>query len=168
MTAGYDHDAVRAALPAAALGALEAGEAELVARHAEHCVACAELLTEYRDTVGELERLTPERQMDTAMAAEVRTRLLARAGAAHERGRTASLVTTLSGWAVAAGLAALLVSHHAFHRPLQAGWLAAALFAVLAGVAGVYAARQRQRARALARSVDRLEGRRAELERGGS
>jgi hypothetical protein len=40
---------------------------------------------------------------------------------------------------VAAGLAALLVSHHAFHEPLAFGWTAAAVLAALLVTTGAYA-----------------------------
>ncbi|MGH7459056.1 MAG: hypothetical protein ACREKN_08280 [Longimicrobiaceae bacterium] len=50
-----------------------------------------------------------------------------------------------TGWATAAGLALLLFTHHSFHQPLDSGWLAAAAFATLALLLGVYALRLRRR-----------------------
>ena len=54
----------------------------------------------------------------------------------------------------AAALVVALLTHHAFHEPLAAGWLAAALFALLALGLGYYAMQQRRRRAELQHQLD--------------
>lgn len=50
------------------------------------------------------------------------------------------------GWMVAAGLAGLLLMHHAIHRPLDYGWLAAGALTIVLVMVGGHARVQRARA----------------------
>ena len=65
----------------------------------------------------------------------------------------------------AAALVVALLTHHAFHEPLEAGWFAAALFALLALGLGYYAMQQRRRMEDLQHQLDAAsdtsDGRRA-------
>ncbi len=76
--------------------------------------------------------------MDAIRAVEVRKRLLARTKGAARGGKQGARRSphAAGGWIVAAGLAVLLLTHHAFHRPLSVGaGGAAALGAALLGAA---------------------------------
>jgi hypothetical protein len=61
------------------------------------------------------------------------------------------------GWMVAAGLAGLPLMHHAIHRPLDYGWLAAGALTIVLVAAGGYARVQRARALTLRASLAAVE-----------
>lgn len=91
--------------------------------------------------------------LDPIRSANLRARLLDRA--ANDRkiealsGRSGFNLPAGSGWLVAAGLATLLLSHHAFHRPLMLGWVLSAFLGFICFGLGVNAFVQR-------RELDRL------------
>ena len=163
MTAAPSHEELREMLPAAALEILEAAELQLVLAHAHDCAECAQLLAEYREVAAAIALVLPCRQSSSAGSAPLRARLVARA---RESGRPKavsrrglSLAERWAGWAVAAGLAGVILMHHGVHRPLDYGWLVAgALLLVLIGL-GAYARVQRGRASVLRSQLDSLEGR---------
>jgi anti-sigma factor RsiW len=166
------HEELRQMLPAAALGSLEPEEHDIVLAHVGECQECTRMLEEYRNVTGWLAlHLSPQRR-DPARAALVRTRLLARTrqhpnlGTAkpradtrglHRRFRALAAAERWSGWMVAAGLAALLVNHHAIHRPLDYGWIVAGVLAVALVILGLYAGVQRRRVSALLQRMDESE-----------
>lgn len=165
------HEEVHEMLSAAALDILDSADLERVLVHARDCAECRQLLGEFREVVAALVRLLPSRQMDPARAALLRARLIARAqeslpgGAADPKvaaviprsSRAASLADRWSGWMVAAGLAGVLLVHHAVHRPLDYGWLAAGALAVFLIALGVYARVQRRRVSVLRDRLASLE-----------
>lgn len=63
-----------------------------------------------------------------------------------------------AGWGVAAGFAALLLTHHSFHRPLQFGWVVASALGLLLAAVAAYALRQRARVADLREEMKLLEG----------
>lgn len=138
-------------LPAAALEILEPAELELVVAHLRDCQECATLLQEYREVTAALALQLPLRPLDQLRSRALRGRLLART-AGTTRGRALRLDRWI-GWAVAAGLAGILLVHHSVHRTLDYGWLAAGILTlVLVGV-GVYARTQQRRASALRKEL---------------
>ncbi|MBA2459738.1 MAG: zf-HC2 domain-containing protein [Gemmatimonadales bacterium] len=162
MTAGTGHDEVRDLLPAAALEILDGEELRRVVAHTRECAECAELLDEYRSVAFALTDLLPPSAPPRSGA--LRARLLARAreerqGAAETPGRPriTSVVNMWMGWAVAAGMAGVLLVHHAVHRPLVWGWVATGALALLLVVIGGYARIQRSRVSALRDRVTALE-----------
>jgi hypothetical protein len=146
-------------LPAVALEILDRADLERVLPHVQHCAECARLLEDYRKVTAGLGLLLPCRDMDPARAASLRARLLART----RRDRNAKvpdpiLATVVpgahgpaflagrwTGWTVAAALAGVLLMHHAVHRPLDYGWLAAGALTVFLVALGLYASVQRGR-----------------------
>ncbi|MGI9042365.1 MAG: hypothetical protein ACR2HK_14900 [Gemmatimonadales bacterium] len=173
MTEAPSHEELHEMLPAAAWEVLDGEDLQLVLAHARDCAACARLLGEYREVAAAIALVLPHRQLSAAGSAPLRARLLARA---RESGRPApvrpeeaatgsparrrfSLAERWAGWAVAAGLAGVMLMHHAVHRPLDYGWLVAgALLVVLIGL-GAYARDQRGRASALQSHLDSLQRR---------
>lgn len=140
-------------LPAAALEILDSADSRRVLDHARDCADCARLLGEYREVAAALAVRLPGRQPDPERFATLRARLLTRA---REDGRTEArdlkVATPISrssraviaaerwsGWMVAAVLLGVLVAHHAFHRPVDHGWLVAGILAVALVILGVYA-----------------------------
>jgi hypothetical protein len=151
-----DHLELQELLPAAALEMLDTGEAEQVLAHVRECSHCAGLLQQYRDAAAMVALQLPARPMSSARTSAVRARLLARARADRAipiRRKASSMIYQWSGWMVAAGLAGILLVHHSIHRPLDYGWLAAAVLGVIVLALGIYGWVQRSRV--------------AELERGG-
>ncbi len=149
-------------LPAAALEILDGDELRRVVAHTGECAECAELLDEYRSVAFALTDLLPPSAPPRSAA--LRARLLARArqerrGAADtpDPPRITSVVNMWMGWAVAAGMAGILLVHHAVHRPLDYGWLATGALALLLVVIGGYARVQRSRVSALSDRVTALE-----------
>lgn len=156
------HDEVRDMLPAAALEILDGDELRRVVAHTGGCAECAELLDEYRSVTFALTDLLPPSAPPRSAA--LRARLLARArqerGGAPETARPpriTSVVNMWMGWAVAAGLAGVVLMHHAVHRPLDYGWLATGALVLLLVVIGGYARLQRSRVSALRDRVTALE-----------
>ena len=154
------HDELQPLLPELALGTLEGAELERALAHVGECPECTQALREYREVVAGLALVAPQPPMDPEQSRELRARLLARARAEPRRPvpRPARAGLQWMGWAVAAGLAGILLMHHSVHRPLAYGWLVAGALTFLLVGAGFYARVQQHRAAAL---LDRL----AEMER---
>ena len=160
------HDKVRGLLPGAALEVLDGEEQVIVATHLPVCGECASDLAEYREALGQLAQALPAHALDADRAAQLRQRLLARvaseripaigAPAPLARRTRELLASRWIGWAVAAGLAGVLLMHHGIHRPLGAGWIAAGVLGLVAVVLGVDAMAGR---RTVARLRAKLENR---------
>jgi len=157
------HEEFRIALAAEALDALSGPErAELLA-HLGECDACTAELAELRGLAVALDDAVPPARLDPERSARMRARLVERAAAdAGSRvlplrpprpRRVPGWVTAGSGWLVAAGLAALLLTHHSFHRPLSMGWVVAAALGIALFSLGVYAVRRHREAEALRRRL---------------
>jgi hypothetical protein len=162
------HQEVDGLLPAAALEILDSEELGRVLVHAGECSECARRLDDFRRAVAALALALPSQPMPAGRSGQLRERLLARApnppasatktkSAARARSRWGS-VDRWAGWAVAAGLAGVLLVHHGFHRPLAYGWVVAGIATIALVAFGVYATMQRDR-------VSALEDRLALLER---
>jgi hypothetical protein len=128
-------------LAAAARGRISASDRQRLVDHVAECDSCRRALEGVHlstplGTAG-IPPLSPER------SAAIRARLVARAASDRRiEARVAAPWRRLpsgAGWLVAAGLASLLVSHHAFHRPLQLGWVVAGILAILCFGLGVQA-----------------------------
>ena len=130
MNPELSHDDVRAALPAEALDALDAGERAAVHAHLAGCEECRAELAKLRDAAALLGHAAPQREMDPARSARVRARLLARAGADREgasgdAGNGAIPITRASrwrlhpAWLAAAASVALLVATGANARSVR-------------------------------------------------
>lgn len=164
------HDGAQQLLAAEALEALEPGERARVLEHLRECPECAQELEQYRRVAASLADAVPVEPMEQQRSERLRARLVARAradrsGAGEARGldpetppavplplRRSHGFGQWAGWAVAAGLASLLLTHHAFHRPVASlGWIAASVFGVLLVGVGIYAAVQRRRVQELKR-----------------
>lgn len=149
------HEELRGLLAAEALDALDGAERQELLAHLEGCAECRAELAELRDAAGAMAYAAPPARLDPARSARVRARLLVRAAA---DGRAAPRrwrgLTTGLGWATAAGLATLLLTHHSFHRPLNLGWVAAAALGVALFLVGGYAAAQRRELRVLRKRLD--------------
>lgn len=146
-------------LPAAALEILGSEELDRVESHARACGECSRLLRDYREAVASVGMELPLGTLDPGRSQMLRQQLLARAGGRvppSDPGRpmrtgAARRVPPWTGWAVAAGLAGVLLVHHGFHRPLAYGWVVAGLLATILVCVGAYALAQRGR-------VTELEG----------
>lgn len=160
MAATWTHDEVREMLPAAALEILDEADQRLIMAHARDCAECGPLLAEYLSVAGALVHLLPPAQLDPARSAAVRERLLARVRAVS--GRRKLFADRWGGWMVAAAFAGLLLVHHAFHRPLAYGWLAAGALMLGLVALGVYARLQHGRIAALRDRLAALESDRAD------
>ncbi len=164
MNPAPSHQELQDLIPAAALEILDDADARPVFAHLQSCAECTRLLDSYGNVVATLPAVLPERPLEAGRSDAVRARLLSRVRAqpdvpvAHPRAAGSRVSQSRprpdwrmawSGWAVAAGLAELLMVHHSVHRPVDYGWLAAGVltFAVL-GLA-VYAFRQRAQLNAL-------------------
>lgn len=152
MTGSSEHDRVRELLEAEALDALTGDEHARLAEHLAECAECRRELGALRDTAATLGGLRSGPPLDAERTARVRTRLLARVAAdatpSRPDIRPAAAVPRAgrwAGWMVAAGMAALLVTHHTFHQTLKAGWLWTGVFAFIAVGLGSYAVLQRDR-----------------------
>jgi hypothetical protein len=162
------HQEVNELLPAAALEILEGEELGLVLAHAGECAECSRRSDEYRLEVAALALALFSQPMRPARKGQLRKRLLARArndppagatephGAARARSRWGG-VDRWAGWAVAAGLAGVLLVHHGFHRPLAYGWVVAGVATIALVAFGVYAMVQRGRVSALEDQLAQLE-----------
>jgi len=157
MSATLSHDQVEQLLPAAALEILEGDELLEVTAHVQQCARCAGLLESYRDVVAGLATGLPEQEFPSDRSARVRDRLLARvaggsaagAGLISPRHRSTGWVGRWGGWAVAAGMAGVLVVHHAVHRPVAYGWLVAGVLVLLLVALMLYNRAQKERIMAL-------------------
>lgn len=132
--------------------ALEGPEREAVLAHLAGCEECAHALAGLCAQVAPAPGLRV-RPMEPVRSERVRARLLARAREERHRGGRGALAAA-GGWLVAAGIATLLLTHHAFHRPLSMGWVAAALLGIALFGAGVYIVVQRRRLAALRRELE--------------
>jgi hypothetical protein len=161
------HEEMKGLLPAAALAALDPDEKELVSAHLRGCQECTQLLDEYREAAGGFALSLPLHPPHPDRSSRIRERLLTRARAGQRstdtgrrgrgmRGSSRVLHATerWTGWMVAAGLAALLVNHHAIHQPLDYGWMVAGILAAALIVLGVYARHQRRRVSTLLERSD--------------
>lgn len=123
-----DHQQVQAAL-----AAIAGPDGHALLAHARECPECARALAGVQDALLATLYLPPPRPLASGRAEELRARLLARASGAAPSAdakparRPLALAGGVGGWMVAAGLATVLLTHHAFHRPLRMGWLVAAL-----------------------------------------
>jgi hypothetical protein len=144
---GNEHARWRATMEAGAPEAVPPHELDGMLAHAELCADCGPELREF--AARALTAQAPAVGMEPERAAEVRARVLAgtaRQPAPPTRKRTyVDTFTGTGGWMAAAASVVVLLTHHAFHEPLRAGWMAAALFALLALGLGVYAITQRRR-----------------------
>ncbi len=150
-----DHARWRAAMAAGAPEALSDDELDGMLAHADECADCAPALRDF--AARALAAQAPPVRMEAARAADVRRRVLA--GTAHQSTqprarRPGHAAAYPGGWLAAAALVVALLTHHAFHEPLEAGWFAAALFALLALGLGYYAMQQRRRMEDLQHRLD--------------
>lgn len=155
MTHDHDHDRWRAALAAGAPEALSNDELDGMLAHADECPDCAPLLRDF--AARALATQAPPVRMEAARAADLRRRILLGTArrATEPRARKAGYAAAYpGGWLAAAALVVALLTHHAFHEPLKAGWLAAALFALLALGLGYYVLQQRRRMAELQHQLD--------------
>jgi anti-sigma factor RsiW len=157
MKATLSHDQLEQLLPAAALEILEGDELVEVSAHVQQCARCAALLESYREVVAGLATRLPEQEFPANRSARLRERLLGRAaggaaagaGLISPRHRSTGWVGRWGGWAVAAGMAGVLVVHHAIHRPVAYGWLVAGVLVLLLVALMVYTRAQKERIMAL-------------------
>lgn len=156
MTEPSTHNTVEQLLPAAALEILESEDLLRVAAHIRECAECGRQLESYREVVAGLTTTLPSRPLPPARSERLRSRLLARAGSTPSAApyisprsrRSAGAMDRWGGWAVAAGLAGLLLIHHSVHRPVDYGWLLAGVLTLL--VLALIGYLRVQRARVLA------------------
>jgi hypothetical protein len=149
-----DHARWRAAMDAGPPEALSDDEVDGMLAHADECADCAPALRDF--AARALAAQAPPVRMEPARAASVRRRVLvgARGRAAPRARRPRYAAAYPGGWMAAAALVVALLTHHAFHEPLAAGWFAAALFALLALGLGYYALQQRRRMAELQHQLD--------------
>jgi anti-sigma-K factor RskA len=167
MSATLSHDQVEQLLPAAALEILEGEELLEVAAHVQQCARCAALLESYREVVAGLATRLPEQEFPSDRSGRVRDRLLARvagasaagAGLISPRHRSTGWVSRWGGWAVAAGMAGVLVVHHAVHRPVAYGWLVAGVLVLLLVGLMLYTRAQKERIMTLEQRLRSVMGR---------
>lgn len=133
-------------------GGISPAERQRLLDHMAGCAQCRRALAGVVD--GVVPAGVGEEALDPLRSAKLRARLLERA--ANDRqiealsGRSRLRLPAGGGWLVAAGLATLLLSHHAFHRPLMLGWVVSAFLAFVCFGLGVHAFVQR-------RELDRLK-----------
>lgn len=170
MKATLGHDQLEQLLPAAALEILEGDELLELTAHLQECARCAELLESYREVVAGLATRLPERALPSDRSARVRARLLARVARgdtdtsqlASPTRQSGTWVGRWGGWVVAAGMAGVLVVHHAVHRPVAYGWLVAGVLVLLLVGLVVYTQAQKDRITALEQRL------RSQVDRAGS
>jgi hypothetical protein len=159
MTSEVVHPEWHETLPAGPPEMLSPDDVEAMLRHADACPACAPAL---RDSAAlALTTQAPPVAMDPERSERLRVRILA---AAARTGRPAEsraprtrrpALAAWSGWLATAAMGVGLLTHHAFHEPLDGGWLVAAAFALLSLVLGTYALSLRRRVAARETSTDR-------------
>ena len=155
MTHDHDHARWRAAMAAGAPEALSDDELDGMLAHADACAECAPALRDF--AARALASQAPPVRMEAARAADLRRRVLlgtARRSTEPRAHQARSAAAYPGGWMAAAALMVALLTHHAFHEPLEAGWLAAALFAMLALGLGHYVLQQRRRMAELQHQLD--------------
>ncbi len=152
-------------LAAHAAGALDGDERAIVQAHVDDCEECSRDLVQWQAAGTSIALGVPERPMRADVSDRIRDRLMARARAeappsavtmgsrrdpagAHCTPRS-DWVREMAGWVAAAGFASLLLTHHAFHRPLSVGWIAAAVLGLMFVATAMVALRQRERMAAL-------------------
>ncbi|HEY7766951.1 zf-HC2 domain-containing protein, partial [Longimicrobium sp.] len=177
MTIELTHDEAREALGAEALGALDGAERERVLAHVAECDACRAELDALREAASLVAHAAPHRPLAPARAADLRSRLLARAAA---DGASQDDVTieappvprpVVSDAQVDAGPArpapsrpdVIPITSARRGRGAMAGWLAAAASLLLLIAAGVYASGLRRQVDALQARATRLEAERTRL-----
>ena len=144
-----EHDALRALAAAGRPETLTGEEIDRILRHAGECPDCSAELGDFAAR-GILAQ-APELHLDAAHSERLRARVLASAvphgGPVRARvvPRRPFAFTSSSGWLAAAAMAVALITHHGFHEPLRAGWLAAGGFALIAFGLAIYADHQRRR-----------------------
>jgi hypothetical protein len=161
------HSSIEALLPAAALEMLDGEELVTVTAHLEDCAKCARSLQSYREVVAGLAGALPEQPFHPSRSSRLRARLLARTGrvpaeaaARPNRKRGGSgMDRGWAGWAVAAGLAGVLIVHHAVHRPVAYGWLVAGILTLLLVLVAIYFRLQRARVRGMHEQLSELRRR---------
>lgn len=166
MSRPLSHAELRELLPAAALDVLGREEGEQVRLHLAACADCVRELESYRRVTADLAFSVESRDLAPDRRAAVRDRLLARVRA-EPREEAALAPARLPtrflgpwpGWLVAAGLAGVLLMHHAVHRPLDYGWFAAGALLVALLTLGCYAGLQRRRLQRLRQRLAEAEGR---------
>ncbi|MEW5931325.1 MAG: hypothetical protein AB1941_27990 [Gemmatimonadota bacterium] len=147
----------------AALAALAGPDGHALLAHLRECPECARALEGVQDALLAALYLPPPHAMDAARHDTVRERLLARAsGAAPDASapparRPLALAGGVGGWMVAAGLATLLLTHHAFHRPVQFGWVVASVLGAVLFGAALYLLGERRRSERLRERLAALE-----------
>ena len=159
MIAENDHARWRAAMETGAPEGLSDDELDGMLAHADECADCAPALRDF--AARALAAQAPPVRMEPARAADLRRRVLvgaARPSTAPRKRRPGYAAASPGGWMAAAALVVALLTHHAFHEPLEAGWFAAALFALLALGLGYYAMQQRRRMAELQHQLDAADG----------
>ena len=156
-----EHDRWRGVVQSAAPEALPRHELDGMLAHADQCPACAPSLRDF--AARALVVQAPLATLDAGRSADIRARILDRAAhrgtpavperRSHRPGY-ASAFTGTGGWMAAAALVVALLTHHAFHEPLDTGWLAASFLALVALGLGVYAVTQRRRLAELERRLE--------------
>jgi hypothetical protein len=155
------HHHVDELLPAAALEILDGEDLDRVLAHARECADCSRLLQEYREVAAAIALGLPSQPLETGRSGRLRERLLTRARSHPPASRTRTRWGSMdqwAGWAVAAGLAGVLLVHHGFHRPLAYGWIVAGIATIALVGFGAYAMIQRRRVLALEERLARLDG----------
>ncbi|HEX8830051.1 MAG TPA: hypothetical protein VF705_02740 [Longimicrobium sp.] len=145
MSRPHEHDALRALVAAGRPEALAPEQIDRILHHADECPDCSAELRDFA-AIAVLAQ-APELRLDRDHSARLRARVLAQAAPVRARPapRRSLALTRSSGWLAAAAMAVALITHHGFHEPLRAGWLAAGAFALLALGLALYADHQRRR-----------------------
>lgn len=143
-----EHAALRAVVASEGPETLSEEQIDRLLSHAAECTDCAAELNDV--AAAAILAQTPVVPFDPERSARVKERLLARTRlrvepAAPARISTRGGMMRGSGWLAAAAMGTALITHHGFHEPLRAGWLAAAGFAIIALAQAVHARAQKQR-----------------------
>ncbi|HYF40625.1 MAG TPA: hypothetical protein VD930_13105 [Gemmatimonadales bacterium] len=168
MTERMTHDSAEQLLPAAALEILEGEELIRVTAHARECAECSRQISSYREVLSRVALTLPLQSRDPTRSARLRARLLERAGGhpsaprniqPYSRQRFTGVIGPWAGWALAAGLAGVLLVHHSVHRPVAYGWLVAGILTFLVLALAVYVRHLRTRLLMNERNSDAKTGR---------
>lgn len=157
MSRPHEHDVLRALVAAGRPDALSDEQIDRILRHAAECPDCS---VEFSDFAARaILAQAPELHLDAGHSERLRARVLVHAVPRGEpvralpAPRRSLALTRGSGWLAAAAMAVALITHHGFHEPLRAGWLAAGAFALLALGLAIYADHQRRRLAELERRL---------------